>query len=174
MVLQRGQRIAVQQIAGHRVSHQIASALGVLFVGKVTFGVGHRAAFQLADNIAADPGDLRQLHGVVPLFRPQSPPRSRHAYAAEAAAQLGFHPFGDAPGNLGHLIDILNLTIQHGPTAMLLFFNGQDLQPLVHYPAHYANNAAGPDIQRINQTLILFFPFLGHRLHLTPALPKGQ
>ena len=130
MVLQGSQRVAVQQIAGHGVTHQVGAPLAVLFLAQVALGIRHRAALQLADDVAADSGDLGQLHGVVALLRPQGAPRGGHADPAELTAQLGLQALGHPPGHLGHLIDILDLSVQHGPAAMLFLLDGQDLQTL--------------------------------------------
>ena len=121
--------------------------------------IRHRAALQLADDIASDTGNLGQLHRIMPLLRPEGPSCGGNTYAAELTAQPGLHPLGHPAGHLGHLIDILNLAVQHGTAAMLFLLNGQDLQTLVRHPARYADDAAGPDIQRINQAAVLRLSF---------------
>ena len=162
MVLQAGQGVAVQEIAGHGVAHQIEPPLAVLPLLEALLRVGDRAALQVADKIAVNAADLGQIHGVVALLRAQGASRSGHAHPPQAAAQLLLHPLRDPAGHLGHLTDILDLAVQHGAAAMLLLLDGQHLQALVHHPARYADDAACADIQGEYQLRVLLFQFLGH------------
>ena len=173
MIFQSGKRITVQQITGYGVAHQIASALGVLLIAEAALRVSHRTALQLADDIAADPLHLRQFHGVMSPLCSKRPSGGGHTYPRQPAAQRSFHSLRNPAGYLCHLLNVLNLSVQHGPAAMLLFFNSQNLQPLFHYTARHADDAAGTDVQCVDQPLVLLFPLLGHSSHLIPALTKG-
>ena len=155
------------------VRNQIASALGVLLIAETALRVSYRAALQLADDIAADPLHLRQFHGVMSPLCSKRPSGGGHTYPRQPAAQRSFHSLRNPAGYLCHLLNVLNLSVQHGPAAMLLFFNSQNLQPLFHYTARHADDAAGTDVQCVDQPLVLLFPLLGHSSHLIPALTKG-
>jgi hypothetical protein len=102
----------------------------------------------------------------MPLLRAQGPPGGGHAHPLERAAQPLLQPVRNGPGHTGHLVDVLDLAVQHGPAAMLLLFNGQHLQPLAHHPARNADDAAGTDVQRENQVRVLHLHFLRHFPHL--------
>ena len=163
MPLEGGHGVAVQQVAGHGVAHQVEAALGALVpVGEAALRVADGPALQLADKVALNPAHLGQVHGEAALLRAQGPTGGSHADPSEDAAQLGLHPVRDGPGHLGHLIDVLDLPVQHGPLAVLLFFDGQDLQPLVHNTARNTDDAAGPNVQGEDQLPILIFCFIGH------------
>ena len=172
VVLQGGQGVAVEQVAGDRIAYQVEPPLALPALVELGLRVGDRTALQLADEVAVDAADLGQVHGVMPLFRAQRTAGGGHAYPGQLAAQLLLHPLRHTPGHPRYQIDILNLAVQHGPLAVLLLFNGQDLQTVVHHAARHADDAAGADIQREHQLCILFLPFLAHGL-LSPSFSYG-
>ena len=163
-----GDGIAVQPVVHHGVAYHII--LIALLAGLVHDGLlrlADRPGLQLADDLVADGLNARQLHLEAALFRFQRPSGGGHADPAEAQLRAVFQPFLDRSGHLRHLGDVLDLAVQHGPLAVIFLFYGQDVELSALHPAHHADDAAGPDVQGENISLLLFF----HRFHaLCPSL----
>ena len=128
--------------------------------------VRNRSAFQVADKVAVNPGNVRQINRKVSFFCTKGTSGGGDAYPLELTSQLRLHFVRNPPGHLSNLINVLNLAVQHSPLAMLFLFNRQNFQPFVHNAARNANNAAGSDVQSENQLRILMLQFLGHCFHL--------
>ena len=156
-------------VAGDGVPHQIKAPAAVLVQAQGRFRGGYRPALQPADAVVGDMGDLRELQLIAALLGAQGAAGGGHAHPAELTA---LQPVGDVAGHLGHLADVLDLAVQHGPLAVLLPLNGQHLKALVLHLPHNSDDAAGPNVQRENDILVLSFSF-DHPLHLFPVLNHG-
>ncbi len=159
MAPQGGHGVAVQVIARHGVAHQVEAALPLLDLPQHSLGLGHGAALQPADDIIGNTDNLRKFHGTATLLRAQGAAGRGHTHPLQGAVQPLLQAVGHPAGHLGHLSNIFNLAVQHGPLAMLLLLDGQHLKALVHHPARDADDAAGSDVQRKDQAAVLRLSF---------------
>ena len=70
-------------------------------------------------------------------------------------AQPFFQALRHGAGQGAHLMDVVNLAIQHGAAVVLRRLDVQGLEPAAGGPAHNAHDAAGADIQGKDQVLLL-------------------
>ena len=81
--------------------------------------------------------------------------RERPAAATHTCVSLRptsrFQTSGDLRYRRGYLINVLDLTVQHGTPLMRLFFDRQNMHAAVFLPAEHAYHAARSNVERINQ-----------------------
>jgi hypothetical protein len=70
-------------------------------------------------------------------------------------AQALLQPVRHRPGQGAHLMDVVNLSVQHSAAVVFRHFDIQGLEPAPGGLAHNAHDTAGPDIQGENQIPLL-------------------
>ena len=89
----------------------------------------------------------------------QRPACRRHAHPLKGHIQPFLQPLRHLTGQLRHLVDIVDLTVQHGPLLVLRRFHVQHLEAVTLGLAHNADHTAGADVKRKNQVISLCFVF---------------
>ena len=156
MAQQGGEGIAVQRIPGDGIAHQQHPLPAVLHVVEGFFRLGYRGGLQLGHQLLVHRLGSGEGPLCVPPLCAQGPAGGRNAGSGEFTAGGLLQPVGDGPHNVGHLGDILNLAVHHGPLGVELLFNGPDLHPAVYHGAQHPDDAAGADVQRIDKLLPLY------------------
>ena len=141
------QRIVIQAVLGHRIAHQEHLAADVPVCLQGFLRRGDRSRLQAADLLGVDGLLLWQVQGKRPHLGPQGPAGRRHADPLQANPQAALQAFRNAPGQGAHLLDVVDLTVQHGTLAVLRHFYVQDLDSVPHCFSYHAHYAARADIQ---------------------------
>ncbi len=155
MVQEGGQGVVVQPVLGHGVAHHEELPPDLVLYLKRLLGGREGPCLQAADGLGADGFLLADVHGKAAALGPQGPPGGGHADPLQADAQAFLQALRHRPGQAAHLVDVVNLTIQHGAASVLRHLDVQGLEPSAAGPSHNAYDAAGPDIQGENQIPLL-------------------
>ena len=155
MLQQVDQRVAVQLVAGGGVAHQQHPLDAVVVVVELGLGVGHGGGFELGDPGLTDRLGGRLLQGAVALFGAQGPACGGHTGPLQAAPGGGFQPGGDLPHGGGHLGNVLDLAVQHHTPGVKPGFHRLNLHPFPGPGRQQADDAAGADVQGVDQILRL-------------------
>ena len=170
VVADAGHGVTVDAVGGDGVAHHVIHVvLGRGFLPQGMLRLGHRAGLQLVDDLLGDLLGAGKIHRKGGALRLEGAPRRRHADPGKAELGFLFQARDHLPRHLGHLLDVLDLSIQHGALAVVLLLDGKHPEHPVLHPAHHADDAAGADVQRKDHVSVLFvFHFRHNRTCLLP------
>lgn len=155
VVQQVGQRIAVELVAGGGIAHQ-QHPLGIILTAvEFLLRVGHGCGLQLGDPLGVHRFGCGLCQGALAPLRAQGPSRGSHTGPAQAASGLCLQTGCDFPDGVGNLTDVLDLAVHHDPPGMQARSHGLYAHPVPRPGGQQTDDAAGADIQRIDQILPL-------------------
>ena len=156
VVADAGHGIAVHPIGGDGVAnHVIEVVLQRRLLPQRMLRLGDRAGFELVDQLLGNLARGGKLQRKGRRLGFERAPRRGDADAGEVHSGLLFQPRDDLAGDLRHLLDVLDLAVEHGALAVILLFDGHDMEAPAFGAADHADDAAGADVQREDLVLLL-------------------
>ena len=155
MAQKAGHGVVVQLKLGYGVADQ-KQALGVcLPLAQGPLALLYRRGLQPSHLFLANSSRLGQLHHAVAPLHPQSTPGRRHTGPCQSASHALFQALGHLGHHTGHLGNVFNLAVHHGPFGVGLLLHRQNMDtPLLH-TAQHPDHASGAYVQGVNQILLL-------------------
>ena len=155
VVQKGGQRVVVQPVLGHGIAHHEELPAHLVLHLQRLLGGGEGPRLQAADGLGANGFLFADIHGKAAALGPQGPPGGGHADPLQVNAQTFLQAVRHRPGQTAHLVDVVDLPVQHRTAPVLRHFDVQGLKPTPGGSAHNAHDAAGSDIQGENQVPLL-------------------
>ena len=165
------QRVLIQPVLRHCVPHHKELPPGLVLHLQGILRRGQRPRFQTADGLRPDRLLIRYIHAVRPALGPQRPSSRSNTHPRQPHAHSLLQPVRHCPGQCRHLLNIINLPIQHGPAPVLRHLYRQRLEPASGRLPCYADNAPRADIQGVYQ--ILFLRSVFRHFADAPSLPSS-
>ena len=142
-------------VAGGGIAYQQHS-LGILLTAvELVFRVGHGCGLQLGDPFGIHRFRCGLCQGTLAPLGAQGPPGGSYAGPVQAASGLRLQAGCDLPDGVGNLSDVLNLAVHHNPPGVQAGGHGLYAHPVPRPGGQQADDAAGADVQRIDQILPL-------------------